>query len=80
MRDTNRDTSFDYVIPQNFLYDERSYSDYESSKKRNKQKSRDVGGDESPDAWQHDKFDPTEPANIPEEGDENFDRWVLYAD
>jgi len=62
------------------LYDDRSHTEYETTK-RSKGKNRDGGGeDETSDSWKHDKFDPNEPANIPEEGDETFDRWVLYAD
>jgi len=71
-KDPDRDTSYDYIVPQNYLYDDRSNQEYETSKKRSNRLNRN-----SPDNWKHDKYDPNEQANLPEDGDSSFDRWAL---
>jgi len=75
-KDPNRDTTYDYVVPQNYLYDDRSVQEYESAKKR-KGSNRIGVNRNSPDSWKHDKYDPNEQANLPEDGDSSFDRWAL---
>jgi len=73
-KDPNRDTSLDYIVPQNYLYDDRSMQDYETTKKRNTRIGGGGNRNSSPDHWRHDRYDPNE---RPEEGDPSVDRWAL---